>query len=81
MPHHLVINADQTPLKYVPGGCSTLVLENSKNVALAGASDKRAITAQTLDGSFLPMLLIHKEKTSQSFTKITFPDGFRLSVN
>ena len=84
IPHELVINADQTPLKYVPVGRSTLASKNSKNVPLAGAADKRAITAtfaQTLDDSFLPMQLIYKGKTSQSFPKITFPDGFSLSAN
>ena len=40
IPHELVINADQTPLKYVPVGCSTLASKNSKNVPLAGAADE-----------------------------------------
>ena len=38
-----------------------------KNVLLDEAADKRAITAifaQTIDGSFLPMHLIYKGKTS-----------------
>ena len=67
IPHSLIINADQTPLKYVPVGRSTLAAKNSKNVPLAGAADKRAITAtfgQTLDDTFLPMQLIYKGKTS-----------------
>ena len=84
IPHDLVINADQTPLKYVPVDRCTLASRNSKNVPLAGAADKRAITAtfaQTLDDSFLPMQLIYKGKTSQSFPKITLPDGFSLSAN
>lgn len=66
-PHQLVINADQTPLKYVPAGCSTLALNNSKNLPLARAPDQRAITttlAQVLVGSFLPMQLIYKAKTN-----------------
>ena len=55
-----------------------------KNVLLDEAADKRAITAifaQTIDGSFLPMHLIYKGKTSQSFPKIAFSDGFSLSAN
>ena len=56
IPHSLVLNADQTPLKYVPLGRSTLAQQNSKDVPLAGSADKRAITAtfaQTLDNQFL----------------------------
>ena len=40
IPHDLVIDADQTPLKYVPVGRSTLASKNSKNVPLAGAADE-----------------------------------------
>ena len=80
----MVINADQTLSKYIPVGPSTLALRNSKSVKLAGSADKRAITAtfaQTLDDAFLPIQLIYKGKTSQSFPKITFPTGFSLSAN
>ena len=55
IPYELVINADQTPLKYIPVGHSTLASKNSKNIPLAGVGGKRAITAtfsQTLDDSF-----------------------------
>ena len=55
-----------------------------KMFPFTGAAGKRPITAtfaQTLDDSFLPMQLIYKGKTSQSFPKITFPDGFSLSAN
>ena len=58
IPHDLVLNTDQTPLKYVPVGRSTLASKNLKNVPLTGAADKRAVTAtfaQTLDDRFLPM--------------------------
>ena len=59
-------------------------MRNSNSVQLAGSADKRAITAtfaQTLDDAFLPMQLIYKGKTSQSFPKIIFPTGFSLSAN
>ena len=79
--YHLVTNADQTPLNYVP---IDLALKSLKNVPFVGTADKWATTAtfaQTLDGSFLPVHLIYKEKTSQSLPKITFPDGFHHSAN
>ena len=84
IPHSLIINADQTPCKYVPTARYTLAEKNSKSVILAGGADKRAITAtfaQTLNSEFLPMQLIYQGKTSQSFPKIEFPSGFSLSAN
>ena len=84
IPHSLIINADQTPSKYVLVGRSTLAEKNVKDVPISGSADKRLITgtfAETLDGSFLPFQLIYKRKTTQSLPKIDFPDGFSLSVN
>ena len=84
IPHSLIINADQTPWKYVPVGRSTSAEKNVKDVPISGSADKRSITAtfaEILDGSFLPFQLIYKGKTTQSLPKIDFPDGFSLSVN
>ena len=75
IPHSLIINADQTPSKYVPVGRSTLAENNVKDVPISGSADKRSITAtfaETLDGSFLPFQLIYKGKTTQSLPKIFF---------
>ena len=63
--HSLIINADQTPSKYVPVGRSTLAEKNVKDVTISGSADKRSITAtfaSALDGSFLPFQLIYKIK-------------------
>ena len=84
IPHSLIINADQTPSKYVPVGRSTLAEKNVKEVPISGRTDKRSITAtfaETLDGSFLRFQLIYKGKSTQSLPKIDFSDGFSLSVN
>ena len=35
----------------------------------------------TLSSNFLIMQLIYKEKTSQSFPRISFPDLFSFSIN
>ena len=70
IPHSLIINADQTPSKYVPVGRSTLAEKNVKDVPISGSADKR-----------LSFQLIYKGKTTQSLPKIDFPDGFSLSVN
>ena len=52
IPPSLIINADQTPSKYVPVGRSTLAKRNTKDVPISGSADKRSITAtfaQTLE--------------------------------
>ena len=66
IPHSLIINLDQTPLKYIPAMNHTMAKQNSKSVSIAESSDKRSITGTftiTLCGHFLPMLLIYKRKT------------------
>ena len=73
----MIISADQTPLKYVPVGWSTLAEKNVRDIPISGTADKRLITAtytETFDGPFLPFQLIYKEKTTQSLPKIDFPN-------
>ena len=82
IPDSLIMNLDQTPLKYIPAMNHTLAKRNSKSVAIAGSTDKRSITfVITLDGLFLPMQLIYGGKTQQSLPRFKFPDGFSLSCN
>ena len=84
IPDSLIMNLDQTPLKYIPAMNHTLAKRNSKSVAIAGSTDKRSITGTfviTLDGRFLPMQLIYGGKTQQSLPRFKFPDGFSLSCN
>ena len=79
IPHSFIINLDQTPLKYIPAMNHTMAKQNSKNVAIAGSSDKRSITSTftvTLDGPFLPMQLIYGGKTKQSLPRFKFPEDF-----
>ena len=80
----LVVNFDQTPSRLVPVGRSTLAKRNSTNVAIAGLSDQRTITATfavSVSGSFLPPQLIYGGKATQSLPKYEFPKSFSLSVN
>ena len=84
IPPSLIINIDQTPSKYVSSSRTTMAKKNSKQVAVAGSADKRAITATfavSLDGKFLPIQLIYGGKTKQSLPRFKFPDLFSLSVN
>ena len=52
----LIINWDQTGVKYVPVSNWTMEVKGSKRVEVAGTDDKRKITALLscmLDGNFL----------------------------
>ena len=62
VPSSLILNLDQTPLKYIPVGRQSLAKKGSKSVSIAGSTDKRSITGTfiiTLSGNFLPMQLIY----------------------
>ena len=82
--HSLIMNLDQTPLKYTSAINQTMAKQNSKFVSVVGSSDKRSITGAftiTLNGRFLPMQLIYGGKPKQSLHRFKFPDGFSLSCN
>ena len=84
IPKLMVINLDQTPSKYVPGYNKTLAPKGIKSVSVSGSTDNRTITATfsiTIDGKFLPMLIIYGRKTSKSIPPVSFPDNFLVSVN
>ena len=77
----IVLNIDQTPLKYVPCGKTTMAEKSSSTVPINGVSDQRMITATftiSLDGKFL---LIYAGKTERSIPKIKFPKSFSLSAS
>ena len=79
IPLSLILNLDQTPLKCVPVGN-----EITLSVTIEGSSDKRCITgtfAIMMHCKFLPMHLIYKGKTVQSFPRFKFTEGFCLSAN
>ena len=84
IPSSLTINFDQTPSKYLQVSSMTMAKRRETNVPIAGANDKRSITATfstTLDNKFLPIQLVYKGKTNQSLPKVDFPDGFSLGAN
>ena len=84
IPPTLVINIDQTRLKYVPVSSRTMATKNSKHVHVAGFSYNQAITGTfgiTLSYKFLPMQLICGETTAQSLPEFKFPESFSLSAN
>ena len=84
VPPELILNIDQTPLKYVPVGNETLAPRGDTSVTIEGSSDKRSVTgtfAISLHRDFLPMQLIHGGKTSQSLPRYRFSKGFCLSFS
>ena len=84
IPESMVFNLDQTPLKYVPCGNTTLAQKSSSTVPIKGVSDKRMITGTftiSLDGKFLPMQLIYGGKTDRRIPKVDFRKEFSLSAN
>ena len=84
IPHSLVVNLDQTPLKIIPVSKRTLAPKGESSVPLVGLTDKRSITATfatSLDGKFLPLQLIYGGKTEKSLPPVIFPESFSLSAN
>ena len=84
IPLSLILNLDQTPLKYVPVGNETIALSGSQSVTNEGSSDKCCITgtfAITMHSEFLPVHLIYKGKTVQSLPRFKFPREFCLSTD
>ena len=84
IPCSLIINIDQTPLKYVPTGNFTLAAKGSTTVTMEGGNDKRCITGTfgiTFTNKFLPIQQIYGGNTEQSLPRFKFPEGFSTSVN
>ena len=76
IPPELVINWDQTAVKYVPVSLWTPEKKGAKCVEIVSTDDKRQITATvagTMSGEFLPAQLIYGGKTSACLPKIDFP--------
>ena len=80
----LILNLDQTPLRYIPASQETMAPRGSTAVTIEGSNDERIITgtfAIIFFGKFLPIQLIYGGKTTQSTPKVAFPKNFSLSVN
>lgn len=78
----LILNWDQTGIQIVPSSTWTMDREGTRRVEMVGAKDKHQITALfccTLQGDFLPMQLIYKEKTSRCHPKFKFPPGWHIT--
>ena len=86
IPNSMILNLNQTSLKYAPYRRQTLAAKNLKHVhvAISATSNQKAITeifVITLDGHCLPLQLIYGGKTTRSLPKFKFQKEFSLSVN
>ena len=82
IPPELVLNWDQTGVKYVPVNSWTMDKRGSKRVKLVGLQDKRQITAVlcgSVVGDFLPVQLIYKGKTNWCHPTFDFPSGWDIT--
>ena len=84
IPPIFVNNFDQKSSRYVQVSSVTMEKKRTTNVPISAVNDKRSTTATfsiRLNKQFLPMQLIYKGKTNQSFLKVNFLQQFSLSVN
>ena len=84
VPPCLVINWDQTGIKYVPVSNWTMAKQGAKKVEIVGVSDKRQITAVfagTLSGTFLPPQIIYKGKTKACLPDVAFPNDWHITFS
>jgi len=68
IPEDVIVNWDQTAIKYIPLSNWTMVQEGSKWVEVIGIDDKRQITATfaaSLSGNFLPVQMVYQGKTTK----------------
>ena len=82
VPDDMVVNWDQTAIKYIPLSNWTMDKEGSKRVEVAGIDDKRQITATfaaSLSGNFLPVQLVYEGKTAKCHPTVEFPEGWHVT--
>ena len=81
---NMVINWDQTAIKYVPVSNWTMADEGSQRVEVIAANDKRQITTVfgiTLAGDFLPPQLIYQGTTPKCLPSIRFSAGWGVTFS
>jgi hypothetical protein len=82
IPMALVINWDHTGIHYVPVSSWTMAKEGEKRIEIAGVQDKRQITAvsaNTMDGDFLPPQIIYSGKKRKCLPSVAFPEDWHIT--
>ena len=85
IPDELIINADQTPSKYVATDITdvTMAAKGEKLISQTGSNDRRSITltlCKSRNATILPFQLVYKRKTAISLPNVNFRDGFSFFV-
>ena len=81
IPMELIINWDQTPIKFVPVSNQTHDKKGTERIHLAGLDDKQQITAiiaGNILGHLLPAQLIYGGKTPTCLPKVDFPPKWHI---
>ena len=84
IPMELIINWDQTPIKFVPVSNWTHDKKGTERIQLAGLDDKRQITATitgNILGHLLPAQLIYGGKTPACLPKVDFPPKWHITYS
>ena len=84
IPPSLILNLDQTPLKYAPVSQETMEPRGSTAVTIERWNDERMIIDTfpiPFSGKFLPTQLIYGGKTTHSIPKVAFSKNFSLNAN
>ena len=79
IPPELVLNWDQTGVKFVPTSEWTLAEQGSQQVDVLAKEDKREMTicfTCTMSGFLLPPHLIYSGKTNKCHLEVSFPPGW-----
>ena len=82
IPQDLILNWDQTAIHYVPVSSWTMAKEGCKKISIAGADDKRQITAvfaATMSGKLLPPQLVYQGKTKGCLSSVSFPNDWDVT--
>jgi len=82
IPEDMIVNWDQTAIKYIPLSNWTMAQEGSKQVEVIGIDNKHQITATfaaSLFSNFLPVQMVYQRKTTKCHPAMKFPEGWHIT--
>ena len=82
IPGELILNWDQTGIRFVPSSTWTMERRGERRAEMIGVNDKRQITAVfcgSASGEFLPVQLIYTGKTARCHPRYLFPPEWNVT--
>ena len=79
IPDEWIINADQTPSKYVATDDVKMAVKGGKYISRTGSNDKRSISLtlrESHNRTTFSFRLIYEGKTARTLPNVGFSDGF-----